>query len=133
VAISNNRIEGLDLKKGAVTFCYKDYSQAGRARQMSLALPEFLRRFCLHILPPHLVKIRQYGLLSNRNRSQRIEQVRTLLAQAPSTGQELRFQTKPGIKEAPAPRVICPFCRSAKVVLIAVVTRPSRIPICDSS
>lgn len=133
VAISNHRIECLDHEKGAVTFRYKDYGQGGRTRQMTLALPEFLRRFCLHILPPHFVKIRQYGLLSNRDRSKRIEQARALLAQAPSAAQELRSQPDPVIKEAPAPRVVCPFCGSSNVVLIAVVRRPGRIPICDSS
>jgi hypothetical protein len=133
VAISNSRIERLDSEKGAVTFRYKDYAQAGQTRQMTLALPEFLRRFCLHILPPRFVKIRNYGLLSNRDRSERIEQARGLLAQAPSTVQEPETQSNAVITEAPVPRVVCPFCGSSKVVLIAVLGRPRRIAICDSS
>ncbi len=135
VAISNSRIKCLDREKGTVTFDYKDYAQGGRRRQMTLALPEFLRRFCLHILPPHFVKIRHYGLLSNRDRSERIAQARALLAQkAPSAVQELGPQPNPVIKEAPAPRVVCPFCGSAKVVLIAVLGRPRPTPILfDSS
>jgi hypothetical protein len=132
VAISNSRIERLDREQGAVTFRYKDYGQEGRTREMTLALPEFLRRFCLHILPPYFVKIRHYGLLSNRDRSERIEQARALLPQAPSMVQE-QSQPNPVIKKAPAPRVICPFCGSSKVVLIAVVPRPRRISIWDSS
>jgi Putative transposase/Transposase zinc-binding domain len=131
VAISNNRIERLDREKGTVTFRYKDYSQEGRMRQMPLALPEFLRRFCLHILPPRFVKIRNYGLLSNRGRSKRIEQARALLAQAPS--EALGSESDPVIKKAPTPRLVCPFCGSSKIVLIAVVDRPRRPPICDSS
>ena len=133
VAISNNRIERLDREEGTVTFRYKDYSQGGRPRQMTLTLAEFLRRFCLHILPPHFVKIRNYGLLSNRGRSERIERARALLAQAPSSGRESGSPPNPVIKEAPTPRVVCPFCGSSKVVLIAVVERPGQIPICDSS
>jgi hypothetical protein len=134
VAISNNRIERLDREKGIVTFRYKDYSQEGRMRQMSLALPEFLRRFCLHILPPNFVKIRHYGLLSNRDRSERIEEARALLAPAPARIQELGSPPIPVIiKEAPAPRALCPFCGSSKLVLIAVVGRPRQTPICDSS
>lgn len=133
VAISNNRLEHLDREKGAVTFRYQDYAQGGRTRQMTLALPEFLRRFSLHILPPHLVKIRHYGLLANRDRSERIEQARALLAQPPSTFQKLDSQPKPVIKEAPTPRAVCPFCGSAKVVLIAVLRRPTQVLICDSS
>ena len=37
---------------------------------MTLSLDEFVRRFRLHILPARFVKIRHYGLLSNRTRSQ---------------------------------------------------------------
>ena len=133
VAISNNRIERLDREKGTVTFGYKDYSQRGRTRQMTLGLPEFVRRFCLHILPPHFVKIRHYGLLSNRDRSERIEQARALLAPASAPGQELRSQPNPVIKEAPAARVVCPSCGSSKMMLIATLGRPCRPPICDSS
>jgi hypothetical protein len=133
VAISNNRIESLDREKGVVTFRYKVYAQGGSTRWMTLDLPEFLRRFCLHILPPHFVKIRHYGLLSNRDRCKRIEQARALLAQAPPTVRQFESQPDPVITEAPTPRVVCPFCGSSKVVLIAVVPRPSRIPICDSS
>lgn len=133
VAIANNRIERLDRERGTVTFRYKDYRQEGQMRHMRLELPEFLRRFYLHILPPRFVKIRSYGLLSNRDRSERIEQARALLAQAPPTVRDLRSQPDPVIKEAPVPQVICPFCGSSKVVLIAVVYRPGRISIFDSS
>jgi hypothetical protein len=133
VAIGNNRIEHLDQQKGTVTFGYKDYAREGRMRHMTLALPEFLRRFCLHILPPNFVKVRHYGLLSNRDRSERIEQARGLLTQAPSPVQALGAQPKLVIKEAPAPRVVCPFCGSSKVLLVAVHYRPIRMTICDSS
>lgn len=133
VAISNTRIEHWNREKGVVTFRYKDYSQEGGTRSMSLPWLEFLRRFCLHILPPYFVKIRHYGLLSNRDRSERVEQARALLVQSPSKVQELRDKPTLVIKEAPAPRIVCPFCRSSKVVFIGVVPRPARAPICDSS
>jgi hypothetical protein len=133
VAISNNRIERWDDEKGTVTFRYKDYRQGARTGQMTLPIREFLRRFCLHVLPPRFVKIRHYGLLSNRDCSQRIEQARTLLAQAPPRMQALDSPPKAVIKEAPAPRVICPFCGSANIVLMSVVSRPGRISIYDSS
>jgi hypothetical protein len=35
---------------------------------MTLSAPEFLRRFCLHILPKGFRKIRHYGILSSRNK-----------------------------------------------------------------
>jgi hypothetical protein len=98
---------------------------------MTLAVPEFLRRFSLHILPPRFVKIRSYGLLSNRGRSERIEQVRALLPQAESKGQDP--PSNPVVDKAPVPQVVCPFCGSANVVLIAVVDRPRQPTGWDSS
>ena len=46
------------------------------------ALGEFVRRFCLHLLPERFVKIRHYGLLGNHCRKQKIEHARRLLASA---------------------------------------------------
>jgi hypothetical protein len=34
-----------------VTFTYKDYNQGGRVREMTLPVPEFIRRFLLHVWP----------------------------------------------------------------------------------
>ena len=47
---------------------------------MTLDAAEFLRRFFLHVLPRGFVRIRHYGLLSNRFRTQRLPLARTLLA-----------------------------------------------------
>jgi hypothetical protein len=41
-----------------------------RSKILTLDAVEFIRRFLLHILPPGLVKIRHFGFLANRNRSQ---------------------------------------------------------------
>ncbi len=65
VAVSNHRIK--KLENGKVTFGYKDYSDNSLQKEMSLDATEFLRRFCLHILPKGFRKIRHYGFLSNRN------------------------------------------------------------------
>jgi hypothetical protein len=51
---------------------------------MTLAATEFLRRFFLHVLPRGFVRIRHFGLLSNRFRSQRLPLARTLLALDPA-------------------------------------------------
>jgi hypothetical protein len=67
VAISNQRI--LAVEKGQVRFRYKDYAKAGKQSIMSLAAPEFIRRFCLHILPKGFRKIRHYGFLASRNKA----------------------------------------------------------------
>lgn len=68
VAITNQRIKGVDSSTNTVTFDYKDYAANGVQKQMQLTAQEFIRRFEQHILPKYFTKIRSYGYLSNRNR-----------------------------------------------------------------
>ena len=67
VAISNHRI--LSIADDKVSFMYKDYADGGKQKTMTLEATEFLRRFCMHILPPGFRKIRHYGFLANANRA----------------------------------------------------------------
>lgn len=64
IAISNHRITGIENDK--VSFRYKDYADGCKQKELPLEATEFLRRFCLHILPKGFRKIRHYGFLSNR-------------------------------------------------------------------
>ena len=73
IAISNERLVSEDA--GSVRFRYKDYAHGARRKTMALDAVEFLRRFCLHVLPRGFNRIRHYGLLANRNK-------RALLAHA---------------------------------------------------
>ena len=82
VAISNYRL--LRLVDDQVSFTYKDYSQGGRKREMTLSAEEFIRRFLLHVLPHRLVRIRYYGLLANRNREASLARCRELLGVEPA-------------------------------------------------
>ncbi len=66
IAISNHRIKKIAGNK--ITFSFKDYADRGKQKLMTLEAEEFLRRFCLHVLPPAFMKIRHYGLLANRNK-----------------------------------------------------------------
>ena len=66
VAISNHRLTGIDHEN--VSFTYKDYSDGCKTKIMTLDSVEFLRRFCLHILPPGFRKIRHFGILASRNK-----------------------------------------------------------------
>jgi hypothetical protein len=61
IAISNQRIKGINSNE--ISFSYKDYSHGSVTKIMKLEPSEFLRRFCMHILPPKFVKIRLYGFL----------------------------------------------------------------------
>jgi hypothetical protein len=70
IAISNNRI--LNIDDGNVTFKWKDYRD-GRQKVMTITAEEFIRRFLLHVLPIGFMKIRYYGILSNRNKSTKLK------------------------------------------------------------
>jgi len=63
VAISNHRI--VSIENDELSFTYKDYADGSREKTMTLQATEFLRRFCLHILPPGYRKIRYYGFMAN--------------------------------------------------------------------
>ena len=67
IAISNHRL--VDIAAGKVTFKYKDYKTEDFSKTMTLNAAEFIRRFCLHILPSGFMKMRHYGILSSRNKS----------------------------------------------------------------
>jgi hypothetical protein len=77
VALSNSRL--VRVTDEEVTFTWKDYKADCQRRERTLSGVEFVRRFCLHILPRGLVRLRQYGLLSNRDRCERLTRCRELL------------------------------------------------------
>lgn len=137
VAIGNRRLLALD--EGAVTFGYKDYADASRRKTMRLSVEEFVRRFCLHLLPERFVKIRHYGLLGNRNRRQRLERARTALglAAAPVAPEQPVPNPPARAPAEPAPRPRCPHCGADALVLVEQLARRVRwikpAFICDSS
>lgn len=60
VAITNQRILGVSGNQ--VTFIAKDYRDKAKKSPVKLHGVEFLRRFCMHVLPKRFVKIRRYGI-----------------------------------------------------------------------
>jgi len=126
VAISNGRLLATD--QHTVTFAYKDYAEGGRKKTMTLSTPEFIRRFCLHVLPERFVKMRHYGLLGNRQRQHRLACARRLLGVAPAPEPEPPAEPQPSASEPP--RACCPFCHQPTLLLIAAVPpqRPGQPP-----
>jgi predicted RNA-binding Zn-ribbon protein involved in translation (DUF1610 family) len=80
IAISNHRLVGLE--DGAVSFRWRDSAHKNKKRVMTLRVEEFLRRFFLHVLPRGFVRIRHFGLFTNRLRKASLALCRTLLAEA---------------------------------------------------
>lgn len=77
VAISNDRI--IDIQSDQVTFKYRDRGDNDKIKYMTLDAFEFIRRFLLHVLPDGFMKVRHYGLLSNRNSKTKLELCKALL------------------------------------------------------
>ena len=102
VAISNHRI--LSFENNKVTFRWRDYADSNRSKLMVLEATEFVRRFLMHVLPPRFVKIRYFGFLSNRQRTENIERARTLVGATAMPAGEERIK----------PPVLCPACFAAQ-------------------
>lgn len=86
VAISNHRI--VNLENGYVTFKWRDYKDHNKEKFMTLTVDEFIRRFLMHVLPRKFVKIRHYGILSNRNRPTKLQKCKELTGAVQSKNQD---------------------------------------------
>jgi hypothetical protein len=90
VAIADKRI--LSVGDGKVRYGYvKRTETGGTPMSEEIEATEFIGRFMQHILPPGLVKIRYYGLLSNRTRAKLLPVALELIEQdVPHQGRLLR-------------------------------------------
>jgi hypothetical protein len=140
VAISNSRL--LDFQDGLVRFRYKDYAHGNRKRVMSLSAVEFVRRLLLHVLPRGFVRIRHYGLWSNRQRCEDLALCRRLLDGAAPEAESVDPINLPDILASVTPARSCPNCGAARMVVIEelpplppVVEKSVRSSVCpvDSS
>lgn len=129
VAISNNRIVKVEQEK--VTFRWRDYKDGNKNKQMTLEAFEFIRRFLLHILPNNFVKIRHYGLLSNRNRKTKLRRCREIFGVGSNREQqstesesweELLFELT-GIDPH-----LCPCCKKGRMVTREILPPPGHAP-----
>lgn len=118
VGITNSRIRKIDAQAATVSVAYKDYADGARWKEMILGCGEFIRRLRLHILPERFVKIRHYGILSNRNRRIRIAQARTVLPPMPELPASVAAE--PTCEPAGLPER-CPQCQHAGWVLLKVL------------
>jgi len=116
VAISNSRL--ISFGHAGVTFKWKDYRAKGRerARVMTLATDEFIRRFLIHTLPTGFHRIRHYGLFASHKRAENIARARELLnAPAPQTE-----TTNPGAADIGEPPTLahpCPCCGGRMTII----------------
>jgi len=118
VALSNDRL--VKFKGDQVTIRYRDSDDSDKIKFMTLDAFEFIRRFLLHILPDQFMKIRHYGILSNRNRNTKLLKCKEILAV--STNEDHEQVEKPSWEELLTritgidPR-LCPHCGKGKMIL----------------
>jgi hypothetical protein len=126
VAISPRRLLAWDEQRQTVSFTWKDYADQARRKTMTLGWAEFVRRFCLHLLPERFVKIRHFGFLSPRQRRKRVAQARALLGSErpelePTPATTAAPEPSAATPTEPEPVRTCPHCGSARLILLEIV------------
>lgn len=116
VAITNNRI--IDVSDDQVIFSYKDYKDGARRKTMSLQGSEFLRRFCLHILPPRFRKVRQYGFTANACKQKKINQARIALGVKVKTLLCREERKQKAIIRLIGQNQKCPCCPNGQLIIL---------------
>jgi hypothetical protein len=101
VAISNHRL--VEVTDTHVSFRWKDYAHRCKRRVMTLSHEEFLRRFLQHVFPRGFPRIRYFGLLANRRRTELLPLCRTFLLVRPTLASPTSTAAQPLWK--------CPLCR----------------------
>ena len=116
IAIANSRL--ISANAHSVTFKWKDYRIEGPKRYGSMRLDtaEFIRRFLIHVLPSGFHRIRHYGLLSNKARTDSLPLARKLLQIQPV----LEEQDEPAIT---VPVFVCRHC-GEPMIITEVFERP---------
>lgn len=134
VALSNDRL--VSLEGNEVVLRWRDSGDGNRIKFLTLEVFEFIRRFLLHVLPDRFVKIRHYGLLSNRSRERKLLRCKKLLGVLtngePEESQREAWEDLLTRLTGVDPRV-CPFCGQGKMIpreiLVACVTNAAdRMP-----
>lgn len=121
VALSNDRL--VTFIGDQVTIRYRDADDSNTIKCMTLDAFEVIRRFLLHILPDQFMKIRHYGILSNRNRNTKLPTCKEILGVSTNEDHEVE---KPSWEELLTritgidPR-LCPHCGKGKMLLKEVL------------
>ena len=128
IAISDQRL--VDYDSHTVRFRYRDRRDGNRIKTAQLDGPTFCRSFLQHVLPKGFVRIRRYGLLSNRVRKPLLERCRDLLGTKPPL-----LLAPPGESRVEALHRIfgfqtdlCPACKLGRLIVRAA-WRATRLPL----
>ncbi|NDF13537.1 MAG: IS91 family transposase, partial [Proteobacteria bacterium] len=120
IAISNHRIENVTAD-GQVTFRYRDSKNNNQTAHMTITALEFMRRFLGHVLPDGYCRIRHFGFLASRAKSEKLKLARKLLnAKVIEPVKDESWQVL--MKRLTGHDVNrCPHCRVGTLVRVAVL------------
>ena len=128
VAISNHRIISVD--DGKVTFKYKN-RKTNQTVSCTITAVEFIRRFLLHSLPIGFMRIRHFGFLSNRWKSENIKRIRVSLGQSAARDKDIGKSIEEMMfKLTGIDITLCPCCKKGKMRVVAELPKkaPSVLP-----
>ena len=123
IAITRHRL--LEVTDTHIQFRYKDYADGNTVKEMTLTHQEFLRRFEQHILPRRFVKIRSYGYLKNRGKTERLQALRKSMNIAPMPPKVMVPVRQRILEKYGKDISICPTCKKGIMVLMETI-RPRR-------
>jgi len=128
VAISNHRI--ISVNDGKVTFKYKN-RKTKQTVFCTLTAIEFIRRFLLHALPIRFMRIRHFGFLSNRQKSENIKRIRTFLGQSAEPHKDSEKSIEDMMLKLTGIDIsACPRCKKGKMRVVGELPKktPSALP-----
>jgi hypothetical protein len=114
IAIANHRI--VKVEGGEVWFSFKDYRDSNKRKVMALPADEFMRRFCLHIVPKRFVRIRYFGLLSHRLKRAALCSCREFY-ELPVAAQREKYSWQDVLLRVTGIEAsVCPACKQGRLV-----------------
>jgi hypothetical protein len=117
VAISNHRI--VSVHDGMVTFNYKN-RDTNQTMSCIITAVEFIRRFLLHSLPIGFMRIRHFGFLSNRNKKENIQKIRTSLGASADLDTDANLSVLNMMSQLIGLDITrCPHCNKGKMRVVA--------------
>jgi hypothetical protein len=120
VAIANSRIK--KLENGMVSFTAKNRKKQ-RIDTITITAVEFIRRFLLHSLPRSFVRIRHYGFLANRNRSENLNAIRELMGFSVHSEKEVASIEEMMLQLTGVDITVCPCCTKGKMQFFAQIPK----------
>jgi hypothetical protein len=122
IAISNSRIKSID--DGKVTFSWLDRGNGTVERLLTVPVSTFIQRFLLHVLPSGFVRIRYFGFMSNRNRTEKILQCRAAItAELFDIVCAIDTVLKEELFDVTMQTCNCPHCKKGKLTLIEEIPK----------